>query len=130
MLGHQRRIIEQLDGTAAFEENPSSEATDLRSGPVRADVDRFYDELLRTHVIMGSGQLSTEIAHLSELLAVAGIGPRQALELHVERVQRLVRGLGNRSTRHVMDRADLLALELVVQLGELFRHTTGIERAA
>ena len=46
------------------------------------------------------------------------MGPREALELHLDRVDSLVSGLGNRSTRHVLDRADLLALELVVHVGE------------
>ncbi|HID23240.1 MAG TPA: hypothetical protein EYP14_12675 [Planctomycetaceae bacterium] len=81
----------------------------------------YYDELLRTYVIMGAGNLGSEIAQLATVLAVAGLSPREALELHLERVENLVRGLGNRSTRHVMARADLLALELVIHLGECYQ---------
>jgi hypothetical protein len=76
--------------------------------------------LLRTYVIMGSGNLAAEIGKLAELLAQAALSPRQVLNLHLERVERLVRGLGNRSTRHVMSRADLLVLELMVHLGEAY----------
>ena len=70
---------------------------------------------------MGSGNLSHEIAKLADLLAAAGCGPRGALSLHLEAVESLVRGLGNRSVRHILARADLLALELMIQLGESYR---------
>jgi hypothetical protein len=33
--------------------------------------------------------------------------------------------LGNRSTRHIMARADLLALELMIHLGECYRRRCG-----
>lgn len=99
------------------------------------EIDDYYHELLRTYVIMGSGSLAQEIAKLSELLCVAGLSPREALHLHLERVESLVRGLGNRSTRHVMARADLLALELIIHLGECYRqrhlqHATSDETAS
>ena len=72
---------------------------------------------------MGSGSLGTEIAQLAHLLAEVGLSPRDTLSLHLERVEGLVRGLGNRSTRHVMARADLLALELIIHLGECYQHS-------
>src|SRR4029077_20053676 len=77
-----------------------------------AEFDDYYQELLRTYVIMGSGNLVAEITRLADLLSRAGLSPREVLDLHLARVERLVRGLGNRSTRHVMARSDLLALEL------------------
>lgn len=85
------------------------------------EFDHYYQELLRTYVMMGSGNLANEINKLAELLALAGYGPRQALQLHLRRVEQLVQGLGNRSTRHVMSRADLLALELMIHLGESYQ---------
>ena len=84
-------------------------------------IDEYYDELLRTYVIMGSGNLRDEIAKLAEILSLAEMSPRQGLELHLERVEALVGGLGNRSARHVLARADLLALELMIHLGEHYR---------
>lgn len=88
--------------------------------PIPDEIKRFYQELLRTYVIMGSGNLGGEIAELARILAEAGLSPRDTLSLHLECVEQLVRGLGNRSTRHVMARADLLALELVIHLGECY----------
>lgn len=87
---------------------------------VPEEIKRFYQELLRTYVIMGSGSLGGEIAELARILAEAELSPRDTLSLHLERVEQLVRGLGNRSTRHVMARADLLALELIIHLGECY----------
>ena len=89
-------------------------------------VSEYYQELLRTYVIMGSGNMGGEIAQLAELFELAGLTPREALELHLERVEALVRGLGNRSTRHVMARADLLALELVIHLGECYQRRLNV----
>ncbi|HEX3868806.1 MAG TPA: hypothetical protein VHV77_00075 [Pirellulales bacterium] len=80
-----------------------------------------YRELLRTYVIMGSGNLANEMAALAELLASIDVTAPEALQLHTIALSELVRGLGTRSARHVMTRADLLALELTIHLGECYR---------
>jgi len=135
LLSQQRRIIDDLDARdeSAAPTNVALQAmidcfgrvSVDRYSPPRAtlpdEINGYYHELLRTYVIMGSGNLSGEIAKLAELLAVAGCGPREVLSLHLERVESLVRGLGNHSTRHIMARADLLALELMIHLGESYR---------
>lgn len=82
---------------------------------------QHYRELLRTYVIMGSGNLAAELARLAEMLATAGVSARQTMQLHLYVLEELVHGLGTRSTRHVMTRADLLALELMIHLAEGYR---------
>ncbi|MFM9963747.1 MAG: hypothetical protein ACKV2Q_21265 [Planctomycetaceae bacterium] len=126
LLSQQRRIIDDLDATEAT--NVARQALLDCFGRASAcrtelppEINSYYQELLRTYVIMGSGNLGGEIAKLAELLAIAGCGPREALSLHLERVESLVGGLGNRSTRHILARADLLALELMIHLGESYR---------
>ncbi len=120
LLDEQRQIIEELARlTADSARDGLAKSSRLSSLP--KEVQNYYHELLRTYVIMGSGRLGTEIGQLAELLMTAELSPREALELHVERVESLVSGLGNRSTRHVMARADLLALELVIHLGECYQ---------
>lgn len=113
LLNEQRQIIRDL--TELVDHIP---VKNTEQAQLPEQLNDYYQELLRTYVIMGSGGLGAEIAKLAELLAVAGLTPRQALELHLERVEDLVHGLGSRSTRHVMARADLLALELMIHLGE------------
>jgi len=80
-----------------------------------------YRELLRTYVIMGSGNLGNELKRLAELLVSAGTTARQTMQLHLRVVEELVHGLGARSSRHVMTRADLLGLEVMVHLAEGYR---------
>jgi hypothetical protein len=129
LLNQQRRIIDDLDARDAAEPTNVTRQAMLdcfgRVAPCRTslppEINGYYQELLRTYVIMGSGNLGGEIAKLADLLAVAGCGPREALSLHLERVESLVGGLGNRSTRHILARADLLALELMIHLGESYR---------
>lgn len=82
---------------------------------------RHYRELLRTYVIMGSGNLGCELTRLAELLATAGVTARQTMQLHLHVLEELVHGLGARSTRHVMTRADLLVLEIMMHLAECYR---------
>ncbi len=130
LLNQQRQILQELhdlvDTPTAAVDAPSVETVPQESADTTSqflaahDVCRFYDELLRTYVMMGSGRLGEEIPRFAELLATANVSPREALSMHLKRVEALVRGLGSRSSRHVMSRADLLALELVMHLGECY----------
>lgn len=129
LLNQQRQILQELhelvDPPTDFAET-KTDAPEPTPAAIQIleseEVCRFYDELLRTYVMMGSGRLGEEIPRFSELLATAGVSPREALSMHLRRVESLVRGLGSRSSRHVMSRADLLALELVMHLGECYRN--------
>jgi hypothetical protein len=134
LLQQQRLIIAELEhavpsAATNVEQPPTDDGLDNRdtTGALLLPVDlpqetkEFYHELLRAYVIMGSGNLGTEIARLAELMVLAGISLRDALGFHLERVESLVRGLGNRSARHVMARADLLALELMIHIGDGYR---------
>jgi DNA-binding response OmpR family regulator len=109
LLKQQRALIRDVDSA-------THEPMDLPP-----ELIQHYRELLRTYVIMGAGNLADELKRLAELLAKAAVSPRQTMHLHVEVLEELVRGLGTRSTRHVMTRADLLVLEVMIQLGECYR---------
>lgn len=80
-----------------------------------------YRELLRAQVIMGSGNLHDELSRLAEVLLAAQASAQQVLRLHVETLEELIRGLGNRSARHVMTRADLLLVETLLHLTAGYR---------
>jgi DNA-binding NarL/FixJ family response regulator len=139
LLTQQRQIIRELEALAqgAVQMNEPEQATSSSQNspndqlsrtpfPLPDEINDYYQELLRTYVIMGSGSLGNEITKLAELISAAGLSPRETLQLHLERLETLVRGLGSRSTRHVMARADLLALELMMHLGECYqRQITG-----
>jgi CheY-like chemotaxis protein len=80
-----------------------------------------YRDLLRAYVIMGAGNLGVEMAQLARLLANSGISAQRTMQLHVQVLEELVRSLGNRSARHVMNRADLLVLEVMGHLADSYR---------
>ena len=55
------------------------------------------------------------------LLVSAGLTAPQAMQLHLHVLEELLHGLGERSTRHVITRADLLVMELTMHLAEGYR---------
>jgi DNA-binding response OmpR family regulator len=86
-----------------------------------AALQQQYRDLLRTTVIMGSGKLQSELRELATELITARISARQTMLLHLQVVEELVRGLGQRSARHLLTRADLLILELTIALADGYR---------
>ena len=116
LLAQQRSLI-QRSGSG-------KEAVDgdlLPSHFLPTELTAHYRELLRTYVIMGSGNLVDELKSLAEMLVTAGLSARQMLQFHLTVLEDLIHGLGMRSSRHVMNRADLLALEVLMHLGEGYR---------
>lgn len=125
VLDDQRALVHDLESLCGT--NPATEPdltpTDDTPGALSlpAQLIEHYRELLRTYVIMGSGNLATDMSDLAELLASVGITARQTMQLHLLVLEELVRGLGTRSSRHVMTRADLLVLDVMMHLGESYR---------
>ncbi len=122
LLDEQRALIrdlESLPGSTANVERPLVDTTPTLTLPV--ELIGHYRELLRAYVMMGQGNLGTQMAALAELLAGANASTSEVMQLHLRVVEELVRGLGSRSARHVLARADLLILEVMVHLGECYR---------
>ena len=124
LLQQQRALLEDLE--TLHHGGPDRAAADVgdRVEPsldLPEQLTRYYRELLRAYVIMGSGNLSGELKRLAELLITAGLSARQTMRLHLHVLEELVQGLGARSTRHVMTRADLLGLEVMAHLAEGYR---------
>jgi DNA-binding response OmpR family regulator len=116
LLQQQRRLLEEAESRP---EKRSAEMLPIDCLP--AELIGHYRELLRTYVIMGSGNLTCELRRLAEMLVTAGLGARQTLQLHLHVLAELIHGLGSRSTRHVMNRADLLAIEVLLHVGDGYR---------
>ena len=127
LLQQQRKMLHQLDADQ-LDETPgidlaggNSEST-LESTPtLPRQLVEHYQELLRAYVIMGSGNLAPEMSQLAEVLAASKVSARQAMLLHLSVLEEMVVSLGNRSARHVMNRADMLVLELMGKLAERYR---------
>ena len=97
----------------------SVEATVVLSLPEPLRI--HYRELLRTYVIMGSGNLAEEMTRLAEMLINVELTPRQLMLLHLQVLEETIGSLGSRSARHVLNRADLLILEVMMNLAEGYR---------
>lgn len=155
LLGHQRRLIADLevlhsraedcpavdedanpvdcDGNAAIAKRPTPSGVvtpHTWRSRLPAPLLEHYRELLRAHVMMGAGNLAGEMSSLADLLAGSDITAQQLLELHLEAVETLVDGLGRRSSRHVLSRADLLVLEVLMHLSEAYRRRYHERRAS
>jgi DNA-binding response OmpR family regulator len=143
LLAQQRALVEELESLQGDESPPRSEIGPVAAGlslDLRGARELFtspgtlhlpaslppqlvhhYREILRAYVIMGSGNLNQEMATLAELLCAAGVGGRETMQLHVCVLEELVHGLGSRSARHVMNRGDLLVLEVLIHVVENYR---------
>ena len=123
LLEQQRGLISDLEDICRTEQDTDSPiyiaaSTDLVLPERLID---HYQELLKAYVIMGSGNLNDEMLQLAELLATGGVTAQQAMRMHLHVLEDVVRSLGSRSARHVMNRADLLILEVMIQLCEGYR---------
>jgi DNA-binding response OmpR family regulator len=87
-----------------------------------------YYELLRAYVVMGSGNLGATLDHWIERVALTGCPSTTLLSLHVRAVEQMLQGLGSRSARHVLNRADLLMIETLAGVAEY--HRRALEEAA
>lgn len=122
VLTQQRALIQELQrlrGEAG--EAPPKDFYRPSSPALPQDIVVRYREMLRAYIIMGSGSLTREMEGLAESLIAAGATAQRAMQLHVEVLEELVAGLGNRGARHVMNRADLLVLEVLTHLCEGYR---------
>jgi len=124
LLGQQQSLVVELEALRSSLSAPAGEQKQA-ARPAFAEFPeelvRHYRELLRTYVIMGSGNLACELRRLAEVMIGVGLGARRTMRLHLLVLEELIRGLGTRSTRHVMARADLLVLELMIHLAEGYR---------
>ncbi len=82
---------------------------------------RQYRELLQAYVIMGAGNLSDEMHRLTDLLLAARVDAAGTLRMHVEVLDGMIEDLGNRSARHIMNRAHLLFSEVLLHLVDGYR---------
>lgn len=125
LLAEQRELIErhQVAMASSRRVNHDQETWRLEATTTELPqqlVDR-YREVLKAYIIMGSGHLHSEMEEVADVLVRGGATACDALHLHSLVLDEVIQGLGNRSARHVMNRADLLALELLLEMAERFR---------
>lgn len=132
--GNQASIAASIeldkDDDDPFEIGPPDAGAPRQPLELPAALVDHYREMLRAYVIMGAGNLADEMATLADMLAAANSSAQRTMQLHVQVLEELVEGLGNRSARHVMNRADLLVLEVMGHLADGYRRRYHERRAA
>jgi len=131
LLGQQRTLIVGRVQVDRKEDQPAVKSQQLSKLITEIDDNacpdlpgplvQHYRELLRAYVIMGAGNLTDEMDVLADLLVAAGVTAAEAMMLHLNVLEEMIHGLGSRSARHVMNRADLLILEVMMNLSEGYR---------
>ena len=123
ILTQQRTLLQgilqgdNLSKTTGNQTNASLFQSDSQTSTVDPD----YEQTLRSFVIMGAGKLEGEISQLVLKLQSQGITPRDLLAMHLASIEQLISGLGKRSSRHVVQRADQMLLEIMIHLAENYR---------
>ncbi len=120
-LAEQGQLQREHDEAACILEQQqvlTGDSDEVAAQRLPAELIAYYRELLRTYVIMGSGNLADEPKRLAELLVTVGLTARQTVAIHLHVLEELLQGLGARSSRHVMNRADLLVLEVLTHLAD------------
>ncbi len=112
MLAQQRSLVELIQQRSGSQAVPWTPPERLVG---------HYSELLKTSVVMGWGHMGDEVSHFSQVLTSAGVSGNQFVQLHVIAVESLVAELGSRGAKHVLNRADLLAMEVLLHLCESYR---------
>jgi CheY-like chemotaxis protein len=133
LLAQQRELInglEELTRTCVLESAPAT-GPDTGEAASRFPLEtphslvNHYVDLLRAQIIMGSGNLATETSAVVDSLHGLNLPTSRVMQLHLHALETTLRGLGSRSSRHVMARADLLVLEIMLQLAERYRRDAG-----
>ncbi len=124
ILSQQHRLLHEI----VRPEPERAETPPISSSLIPAadtpELSRFqprYDQLLKKVILDGmrssQQELRSAIAEFRSTLA----SPGQLLSVHLKAVESLLTGTGNRSSRHILQRADQLLVEAMVCLAEDYR---------
>lgn len=75
-----------------------------------------YAELMRNYIMMSTGNLTHDVQDLAQALTTCDINVTSIMGLHLDSLRNILTHLGTRSTRHVILRADMLRLELLLYI--------------
>ena len=127
-IGERGRLSRERESSESWTQLAERTATAARlqslvggrgKSPPEADAIReAYAGLLRSAMLSAPEELHRELARMAGELANAGWGVAEVFNLHVGALNELLQGLGGRSARHVLQRTDLLAMEMLVLVAE------------
>lgn len=98
-------LLEHLQETTEQETNPNPPEWLIE----------YFGELLRVYVVSGFGNHQDEVRQLLDRLDCCEVTLAEALMAHSIAVEQLVQSRRGRSAKHILGRANLVALELLMQ---------------
>lgn len=110
LLDQRRQTAERLRRSLGSLRGPAAEGA--------AALADEYRDLLRAAVVAGAHALEAETLRFTRGIVERGITAADLLQMHVAAVESLLRGLGSRSSRHVVQQTDLLVLEVLCRLAD------------
>lgn len=123
LIRQQRHIIQELEHRQQ-EDLTSDPHTAEQEADASADFQALlerYRSLLRTYVVIGNDSLTEEVSVFTASVAADEVAPAELLQVHLEVVEQMASGLGERSARHVVSRAGMLILDIMVRLAQSYR---------
>lgn len=120
ILSQQHRLLNEIVSASSGKSNDA--VSSLASTRVFDETAKQkYDQILKQVVISGlSGSQQILLSLLNEL-EFRGVEPRDLLSLHLQTLEKLLAGAGEKSSRHILQRADQLLVEVMVSLAETYR---------
>jgi len=124
ILSQQHRLLQEIVHPDPVRVDTSQVASTLIPAADTPELSQFqprYDQLLKKVIMDGmrscQQELRVAIAEFRSTLDTPG----QLLSVHLRAVESLLTGTGNRSSRHILQRADQLLVEAMVCLAEDYR---------
>ena len=118
----QRRNWEEDEATRLLDQQRHmADEAGGRAERISATLAVEYHELLRAYVVMGSGHLGATLDHWIQRALAEDVAPHDLVALHLRAVQHVLEGLGTRSANHVVHRADLLIVEVLMRVADGYR---------
>ena len=75
-----------------------------------------YQPVLQAYVMMGGGRLDSELDDWIATCRRLSIGAEDVLAIHCQAVEKMVDQLGGRGARHILHRAQILAVDILLRM--------------
>ncbi len=114
----QREVLSLLEEQATIfrlASRPGHEP-DRSSAHVTEELTQDFQELLQAYIVMGRGNIGTEVTRLADRIRDASCSIAEILNRFTIALESLVRDRGTRSARHVFNRGNLLLLDLMLTI--------------
>lgn len=123
-IHHRRLARDQADAVTLMQLQQQSLERLVTTGEEAGDLATeagMYESVLRNYLVAPEASLRQEIDALVAAFYRADWGPQAVRACHVSQLERLLADLGGRASRQILARANVMAIDVITQLGEHYR---------